>query len=160
MCSCDRLPLRRSAADPRSRNGWPSRRPPGCRKTGAGVGTAGSGSCLDQGGMPFLAVGDDVQESLCGWHVVGVAGDDGLPGVAARVGLRDAERLQEPGLSVGAVIGEGLAGPFAGDQHAPPGVAEVLTAVGFALAGPRAQAGTGVAWLDAVAEPVRAGRRA
>ena len=62
--------------------------------------------------------------------------------------------------AVGAVVGEGLAGPFAGDQDAASGVAEVLAAVGFALAVPGAQARPRVLGLDAVAQPVRAGRRA
>src|ERR1017187_2429528 len=55
---------------------------------------------------------------------------------------------------------QGLAGPFAGDQDAASGVAEVLAAVGFAFAAARAQVRPGVLGLDAVAEPVRAGRRA
>jgi hypothetical protein len=42
--------------------------------------------------MPALPIGDEVQESLCGWHVVGVAGDDGLPGVAARDGIKAVRR--------------------------------------------------------------------
>ena len=74
--------------------------------------------------MPALPVGDDVQHALGGWHVVGVAGGDGLPGVAAGVGLGDAEGGQEPCLAVGAVVGEGLAGPLAGDQDAAPRIAQ------------------------------------
>ena len=110
--------------------------------------------------MPALPVGDDVQQPLCGWHVVGVAGGDGLPLVAVRVGAGDAEGLQEPVPAVGAVVGQRLARPFAGDQDAAPGVAEVLAAVGFAGAPARAHALAGVLGLDAVAQPVRAGRRA
>jgi hypothetical protein len=85
--------------------------------------------------MPALPVGDDVQESLCGWHVVGVAGGDRFPDEAARVGLGDAERVQEPGLSVGAVVGEGLAGPFAGDQDAGLVPERVGQAVGMVVLG-------------------------
>jgi len=93
-------------------------------------------------------------------HVVAIAGVDGFPGVAAGVGCRKPEGLQEPVLAVGAVVSEGLAGPFAGDEDAAAGVAEVFAAVGFAFAGARAHMRLGVLGLDAVAEPVGAGRRA
>ncbi len=101
-----------------------------------------------------------MEEPLGGGHVVVVAGGDGFPGVAGGVGCREAEGFQEPGFAVGAVVGEGLAGPFAGDEDAASGVAEVLGAVGFAgaVAGPQARAR--VLGLDAVAQPVRAGRGA
>src|ERR1019366_1001815 len=122
---------------------------PGCRKIGPGGSSAG----LVEGGLPLDAVGDDVQESLAGWHVVGVAGFDGFPGVAGGVGCRKSEHPGEPGPAVGAVVGQGLAGPFAGDQDAASGVAEVLAAVGFAFAAARAQVRPGVLGLDAVAEP-------
>src|SRR5262249_57778394 len=49
---------------------------------------------------------------------------------------------------------------IAGNQHPAPGVAEVVAAVRFALARPRNQARVGGLWLDAVAEPVGARRRA
>ena len=97
---------------------------------------------------------------MCRGHVVGVAGGDGLPGVAGRVGVGDAERFQEPGFAVGAMIGQGLAGPLAGDQDAPPCIAEVLAAVCLAGAPAGAHALAGVLGLDAVAQPVGAGRRA
>src|SRR5262249_19847177 len=61
---------------------------------------------------------------------------------------------------VGAVVSEGLAGPFAGGQDAASGVAEMLGAVRLALALAGDQASTGVLGGDAVAEPVRAGGRA
>ena len=99
-----------------------------------------------------------MQQSLAGGHVVRVARRDRLPAIPAGVGCRKAEHAGEPGLAVGSVVGEGLAGPFAGDQDAAPGVAEVFAAVGLALAAARDQAGPGVLGLDAVAEPVRAGR--
>lgn len=62
--------------------------------------------------------------------------------------------------AVGGMLGEGLAGPVAGDQDAAAAEAEVLAVVGlrFALAGD--QFGAGVFGLHAVAEPVRAPRRA
>ena len=65
------------------------------------------------------------------FHVVGVAGGDGFPGVAGGVGGGFAEGGQEPVLAVGAVVGERLTGPFAGDQDAASGVAEVLAAMGL-----------------------------
>jgi hypothetical protein len=104
--------------------------------------------------MPFLAVGDDVQEPLGGWHVVGVAGSDGFPLVAGRVRFGEAEGMQEPGFAVGAVVGQGLTGPLAGDQDTPPGVAEVFAAVRLASAPAWSQAFTGVLRRDAVAQPV------
>jgi len=76
-----------------------------------------------------------LEESLPVGQVVVVAGFDGFPGVAGGVGCRKSEGVGEPGAAVGAVVGEGLAGPFAGDQDAASGVAEVFAAVGFAFAG-------------------------
>ena len=110
--------------------------------------------------MPSLPVGDDVQEPLGVGHVVGVAGGDGFPGVAGRVGGGEPEGGDEPVAPVGPMVGQGLAGPFAGDQDAAPGVAEVFAAVGFALTVPGAQSRAGILGLDAVAQPVRTGRRA
>ena len=120
----------------------------------------GASSRLVECLLPADAVGDDVQQPPRGGHVVVVARRDGFPGVAGRVGCRKPERLHEPVLAVGAVVGEGLAGPLAGDEHAASGVAEVLAAVGLALAGARPHVRLGVLGLDAVAEPVGAGRRA
>ena len=67
-------------------------------------------------------------------HVIRVARADELPAVAGRVGCRNTERLQEPLLAVSAVIGQRLTGPLAGDQHPPPGVAQMIGVVGLALA--------------------------
>jgi hypothetical protein len=58
------------------------------------------------------------------------------------------------------MVGEGLAGPFAGDQDAAPGVAKVFALVSFALTVPGPQSRPRVLGLDAVAQPVRARRRA
>jgi hypothetical protein len=101
-----------------------SRGPPGWRKTRRWL-AAGSCPGLGERGVPFLTVGDDVQQALGERHVVGVAGGDRLPRVAGRVGGRDAQAGQEPGFSVGAVVGEGFAGPSAGNQQ--PGSARSLT---------------------------------
>ena len=67
---------------------------------------------------------------------------------------------QQPVFAVGAVVGQGLAGPLAGHQHSPPGIAQVIGVVGHALAPARGQAGPGVLRLDAVPQPVRARGRA
>ncbi len=90
---------------------------------------------LGEGGLPGGAVGQDVHESLGEWHVVTVGGGDALP-LACRgvVGGVEVEHGHEPGLAGGAVVGEGLAGPFAADEDAASGVAEVLVAVGFTSA--------------------------
>src|SRR6185312_4915598 len=85
---------------------------------------------------------------------------DGFPGVPGRVGCRNTEGAQEPFLAVGAVIGQGLAGPLAGDQDPPPGVAEMIGIVGLALAPAGSLAGPGVLGLNAVPEPVGAPGRA
>jgi hypothetical protein len=58
------------------------------------------------------------------------------------------------------VVGQGLAGPLARDEDAAADVAEVLVAMGFALAQAGDQAGPGTLRLYAVAEPVRAPGRA
>ena len=93
-------------------------------------------------------------------HVIRIARRDGFPGVPGRVGCRNTERRQQPLFPVGAVVGQRLAGPLAGDQDPAPGVAEVIGVVGLALAAAGGQAGPGVLGLDAVPEPVRAPRRA
>jgi len=67
-----------------------------------------------EGGLPAGAVGEDVQEPSGGWHVVGVGGADPFPAVALVIDGGQSEHGQEPGFAVGAVVGEGLAGPFAG----------------------------------------------
>jgi hypothetical protein len=85
---------------------------------------------------------------------------DRFPGVAVRVSCRNPEGGQQPLLAVGAVVGQGLAGPFAGGQDPAPAVAEVISVVGLALAAAGDQAGPGALGLDAVPEPVRAPRRA
>jgi hypothetical protein len=108
--------------------------------------------------VPALAVGDDVQQPLGVGHVVGVAGGDGFPRVAGRVSGRESEGCDQPVAPVGAVVGESLAGPFAGDQDAAPGVAEVFAAVSFALAVPGAQSQPRILGLNAVTEPVGARR--
>jgi hypothetical protein len=110
--------------------------------------------------VPVLAVGDDVEEAAAVFHVVGVAGVDGFPAVAGRVNGGLPEGLQEPVAPVCAVVGECLAGPFAGDQDPAPGVAEVLAAVCLTPAGAWREAEAGVFGLDAVPEPVGASRRA
>ena len=71
---------------------------------------------------------------------------DQLPGVPGRVGCRNTEGPQQPFLAVGAVVGQGLAGPLAGAQHPPPGVAEVIGVVGLALAARRGPGRAGRSW--------------
>ena len=109
---------------------WHRRPPPGLR----------------QRGLPSEPVGDHVQQSPGVFHVVRVGRGDGFPGVPGRVGCRNAERPQQPFLAVGAVVGQGLAGPLAGDQHPAPGVAEVVGVVGFALAPARGPGRAGRSW--------------
>ena len=91
-------------------------------------------------------VGDDVQQPLPGGHVVLVPRLDQLPGVPVRIGCRKTEGFSQPVLPVGAVVGQCLAGPFAGGQHAAAGVAEVFAAVRLALARPRAAGPSSGSW--------------
>ena len=107
-----------------------------------------------EGGLPVGAVGEDVQEPPAR-HESCIAGGDGSTCTAGRR-LPEDRACHQPGLAVAAVVGEGLARPFAGDQDPATGVAEMLTAVGLALARPGPQASPGVLGLDAVAQPVRA----
>src|ERR1700756_3792336 len=79
---------------------------------------------------------------------------DGFPGVPGRGGCRNTEGPQEPVLPVGAVIGQGLAGPLARDQDPPPGIAEMIRVMCFALAPAGSQVGPGVLGLNAVPQPV------
>jgi len=63
----------------------------------------------------------------------GLVGGDPLPLIRRTVvGCRKVEHAHQPGFAVGAVVGEGLAGPLAADEDAAARVAEVLVAVGFA----------------------------
>jgi hypothetical protein len=119
---------------------------------------SGSASGFFEGGSPSGAFVQDVQEPPGRVPAVAVAGGDAFPPVPLRLGCRKTEHRYQPGFAVGAVVGQGLAGPLAGDQDAASGVAEVVAAVGFAFALARDQAGPGVLGGDAVAEPVRARR--
>ena len=58
------------------------------------------------------------------------------------------------------MVGEGLAGPFPGDQDTASGVAEVLAAMALPSTAARTQTFARILWRDAVTEPVRAGWRA
>ena len=110
--------------------------------------------------MPSGSVGDGMQQPPGVVHVVRVTRRHGFPGVPGRVSCRNTERAQQPILAVGAVVSQGLTRPLARDEHPAPGVAEVISVVGLALAGPGGQARAGVLGLDAVAQPVGAPRRA
>ena len=80
------------------------------------------------------------------------------PSVRSR-GRRCRPRQQgfaDDGGPVGPVLGEGLAGPLAGDQDAAAAEAEVLPVVRLDGAAAGDQAGAGLVGLDAVAQPVRA----
>jgi hypothetical protein len=60
---------------------------------------AGSCSGFGEGGVPSLAFGEDVQKPLGGRHVVGVSRGDWFPRVAGRIGVGQAEGLQQPGFA-------------------------------------------------------------
>jgi len=120
-----------------------SRRPPRCRLISV-QGDRCSVPGLRQCRLPSKAVGHDMQQPLAVGHVVQITWPDGLPGVASRIGCRNTKHGQQPVPPVGAMVGQRLAGPLTGDQDPSPGVAEVLAAMGLALAGPRPQARPGV----------------
>jgi hypothetical protein len=72
------------------------------------------------------------------------------------MGWLDARLLKElPNefAAFGAVVVEGFVGPFAGDQDAASGDAEVFGLVGFALAASRGHGVSGAFGLDAVEQP-------
>src|SRR5437868_7023015 len=73
------------------------------------------------------------------------------------VGVGAGEDGAQPGLVVGAVIGEGFAGPVAGDEDAAAGEAEGAALVDFAGTVSGYQAGFGLLGLYPVEQPVGAG---
>src|SRR6185437_14899158 len=91
-------------------------------------------SCFVERLPPADAVADDMQETTRSGQVVGVAWLDRFPRIAVGVGCRKVEHCHEPGLAVGPVVGECLAGPLARDEDTASGVAEVVGAVCLALA--------------------------
>jgi hypothetical protein len=66
------------------------------------------------------------------------------------------EDLADDGGPVGSVFGQGLAGPFPGDQDPPSAQPQVFTVVSLAGAVSGDQSGARVLWLDSVTQPVRA----
>src|SRR5215470_16104411 len=95
----------------------------------------GFASGSDKRGLPGGTVGQDMHKPLYWRHVVGISGSHALPPVCVVMFVcRKVEHGHQPGLAVGAVVIECLAGPLARDQDAPTGVAEVLVPVGFASA--------------------------
>ena len=101
---------------------------------------------------PSCAVGQYLQEPVSCRKAVRIARGDAIPAVVRLVNCRKIQHRHEPGLPVSAMVGQGLAGPFAGDQDAPAGEAKVLGPVGFALAQARDQPRSRVFGLDTVAE--------
>ncbi|GIJ75974.1 hypothetical protein SAMN05443287_106214 [Micromonospora phaseoli] len=105
-----------------------------------------------------------------GWHV-GVFGSGEFEPVAVRsvyfvgglvvflgVGHAAGHDGADPGPVVGAVVGEGFAGPLAGDEDAAAGEAEGGALVDLPGAPSGRQAGLDAVGLDAVQQPVGAGR--
>lgn len=77
-------------------------------------------------GAPVDAFGDGLHEQLGTWRRAAIAGCELAPDepLGVPLGLFDAdggEHVPDECLAVGFVIGEGLAGPFAGDEHPPAG---------------------------------------
>jgi hypothetical protein len=68
------------------------------------------------------------------------------------------EELPNKRGAFGAVVIEGLVGPFTGDEDAAAGDAQVFGLVGFALAVPGGHGVAGAVGLDAVEQPHRTPR--
>jgi hypothetical protein len=110
-------------------------------------------------GVPPLSFGDGLQEeNWSGWYVW-VGGRGAFPlvwPVLGAVGGLDASILEElpyECAAFGAVIIEGLVGPFVGDQDTASGDAQVLGLVCLAFAASGCDGVAGALGLDAVAEP-------
>ena len=102
-----------------------------------------------------LGVGpDEPGQPVGGGDVGGHRFDLGSDDAGGREGFAD------DGGPVGAVAGERFAGPLPGDQDAAAAAAAVFAIMGFRRTAVGDRAGPGVGRLDAVAEPVRTGRRA
>ena len=105
------------------------------------------------------------QQHWPGWDV-GVVGCEAFPlvrPVLGAVGRLDAgfcEELPNEFTAFGAVVMQGFVGPFAGDQDAAAGDAQVVGLVGLALAPSRGHGVPGAVGLDAIEQPHRAPRRA
>ena len=115
-------------------------------------------------GFPSLSFGDGVQEQHgSGWDV-GVGGCGAFPlvgPVLGAVGGLDAggfEELPNEFAAFGAVVIQGLVRPFAGDQDAASGDAEVFGLVGLAFAASGCHGVAGALGLDAVEQPERTAR--
>jgi len=113
-------------------------RRPSCRRT---VTAFGLSSCLCKRGLPLDAVSDDVQQPrpLGMWS--------GSPGLTGSQVYRAGSVAESPSIPVSQALRSAQ-------------WSEVFAAMGLAPAAARALARPGVFGLDAVAEPVRAGRRA
>jgi hypothetical protein len=70
------------------------------------------------------------------------------------------EELPNKRAALSPMIAKGFVGPFARDEDAAPGDAEVFGFVGFALASPGGQGVSGTVGLDSIEQPYRAPRRA
>nr|WP_305786198.1 hypothetical protein [Actinoplanes lichenis] len=137
----------------------------GCRKIGGRSVALPSGGEL---GASLDALTQRPQEPVFERRQVGVAVSGHLPcegrwrrllRVGGRRGGRliaDAEQRLDPGVCVGAVVGEGLAGPVAGDEDAPAADAEGGLLVNPALAVAGSQLAVCLFGLDGVEQPIGA----
>jgi hypothetical protein len=110
-------------------------------------------------GFPSLSFGDGKQEEhRSGWDV-GVGWGGAFPPVRSVVGAVGGvntggfEELPYECAAFGAVIIEGLVGPFVGDQDTASGDAQVLGLVCFAFAVSGCDGVAGALGLDAVEQP-------
>jgi hypothetical protein len=110
-------------------------------------------------GFPSLAFSDGMQQQHRPWWHVGVGGGGAFPpvrSVVGAVGGLDAggvEELPYEFAAFGSVIIQCLVGPFAGDQDASSGDAEVLGLVCFSFAVSGGDGVAGALGLDAVEQP-------
>jgi hypothetical protein len=113
-------------------------------------------------GFPSLSLGDGVQQQDRSCWYVGVGGGGAFPQIGAVLGTVGGvdpgplEELPNEFAAFGAVVLQGFVGPFAGDEDAASGDAEVFGFVGFAFAASGGHGVSGAVWLDSVEQPDRA----
>ena len=105
------------------------------------------------------------EKKRAGWDV-GVGGCGSFPPVGAVLGavggldVGGLEELPNEFAAFGTMIIQSFVGPFAGDQDAASGDAQVFGLVCFAFAASRCHGVSGAFGLDSVEQPHRAARRA
>jgi hypothetical protein len=107
-------------------------------------------------GFPSLPLGDGAQQQDRPRWDVGISRSSALPligpitGAVCRVNTSLFKELPNEFAAFISVVVEGFVGPLPGDEHAPPGDAEVLGLVSLALTPPGSHRIPGAFGLDTV----------